>query len=127
MDSNCNHKTIMSNIIKIIPLYCLYNKELLYYRIQEIIECCGKFGDPKLSYKMNIDHEQSEISGYIYSPKYFHTENISMPFTKEKKLCRFINLEFRYDECHYEDVIHKRMRYYKNHILPLIAQASELV
>jgi hypothetical protein len=124
MDKNCNHKTIMSSIIKTIPLYCIHKSELLYYRIQEIIESCGYFGDPNLSCNMNIHHDKYEISGYIYSPKYYHTENISMPFIKEKKLCRFINLQFRYDDSHYEEFIQNTMKYYKNHILPLIAQAS---
>ena len=124
MNSNHNHKTIMSSIIKNIPLYCIHKNELLYYRIQDLIESCNHFGDPELSYKMNILSNKSEISGYIYSPKYYHTENISMPFVKENKLCRFINLEFRYDNSHYEEVIHHRMLYWKKNILPLIAQTK---
>jgi hypothetical protein len=120
-----NYKTIMSSIIKTIPLYCIHKHELLHYRIQELIDSCGRFGDPDLSYKMNILSNKSEISGYIYSPKYYHTENISMPFVKENKLCRFINLEFRYDDSHYEEVVLNRMRYYKKNILPLISRGNQ--
>lgn len=124
---DAGYKNIMTNIIKIVPLYCIHNKEYLYFRIQELIEeHNGGFGDPGLVYKFDIHN--FEMSGYIYSPKYYHTEKLSIPFVKEKenKICRFIDLKFRYDEQNEQNykIEKAMMRYYSSNIVPFIHNHS---
>jgi len=125
MTQPTSYKDIMSTIIKTLPLYCIHHTDHLNFRMETILECKNNFGDPDIIYKWNVNNNQYEIKGYLYSPKYYHTETISVPFVKENKICRFIDLELRYDK-HYT-LMENVERYYSTKILPNINSSPKKI